>query len=265
MLGPLRAPLDDLAASWRQHASLSWTEHRPWPLSERPWIQGQTWVDLLFAHWRIDPKLLEPVIPPQLPLDVIDGSAWIGITPFELRAMRARFTAPVPFLSVFPELNVRTYVTVDGRPGIYFLSLDAASRLAVAAARRAYRLPYFRAEMSIERDAGTIRYRHERVDSPPAELSAIYKPRGPIFNAAPDTLDAALTERYCAYTLDDHGTVNRIEIHHRPWELRAVDADFDVNTMTEQVGVLLEGEPMLHYAPRQDVVIWPLEPLPRGG
>jgi uncharacterized protein len=255
------APIGDLAASRRQSGSLEHVEHRPWALPDRAWFQGQSWFDLLFAHWRVEPERLWRVIPPQLELDVIDGSAWIGVTPFELRALRVRFTPPVPFLSCFPELNVRTYVTVGDKPGIYFLSLDAASRFAVAMARRTYRLPYFRAEMAIERDAETIRYRSKRVDRPAAELMAEYRPRGPAFNAAPGTTEAALIERYCAYTLDEHGTVNRAEIHHPPWELRAADAEFAVNTMAEQVDVPLDGDPILHFAAPQDVVLWPLEPL----
>jgi uncharacterized protein len=257
----LSAPIRDLAAARRQAASLEHVDHRPWAVPNRPWFQGQSWFDLLFAHWRVEPQRLRRVLPPQLEVDVIDGSAWVAVTPFELRAMRLHFTAPVPFLSAFPELNVRTYVTVGGRPGIYFFSLDAASRFAVAMARRTYRLPYFRSQMAIERGADTIRYRSSRVGGPTAELRAEYAPRGPAFNAAPETTEAALIERYCAYTLDEHGTVNRAEIHHPPWELRAAEADFDLNSMGEQIGVPLDGEPMLHLAARQDVVLWALEPL----
>src|SRR5215213_1072588 len=136
------APLSDLSASYGQHTALSETDHRPWPLPDGRWLMGQSWFGLLFAHWRVEPGELERVVPPQLPLDLIDGSAWIGITPFQVRALRLRLTPPPPFLSVFAELNVRTYVTVGGKPGIYFLSLDADSALAVAAARRIYRFPY---------------------------------------------------------------------------------------------------------------------------
>ena len=263
MATPLSAPFTDLAAAFGQHTSPGETEHRPWPLPERGWIMGQSWYDLLFAHWRVEAEELGRMLPPQLPLDLIDGSAWIGISPFELRAARSRFLPPPPFLSVFCELNVRTYVTVDGKPGIYFISLDAASRLAVHAARWGYRLPYYHARMSIEREQGAVRYRSRRTDDdgPGAELDCAYAPEGGTFNAAPDSLEAALIERYCAYTLDDHGTVNRIEIHHRPWELRRARGEFELNTMTAQIGVELSGEPLLHFAPRQDVTIWPLAPV----
>jgi uncharacterized protein YqjF (DUF2071 family) len=223
---------------------------------------GQSWFDLLFAHWRVDADALSRVVPPQLQLDLVEGSAWIGITPFLVRALRLRYTLPLPFVSVFPELNVRTYVEVDGKPGIYFLSLDADSALAVFSARRTYRFPYFRAAMAIERDDGTIVYRSERRDGsgPRAELRCQYRGEGPTFHATPDSAEASLIERYCAYTLDDAGRVQRAEIHHRPWELQRADARFEVNTMAAPLGLKLEGEPMLHFARRQDVAIWPLAP-----
>lgn len=260
MLSPA-APLRDLAAAARQGRASSETDHRPWPLPERRWLMGQSWLDLLFAHWRVDAERLRRVVPPALELETIDGSAWIGITPFELRALRLRLTVPAPFVSVFPELNVRTYVTVDGKPGIYFLSLDADSRVAVAAARRVYRFPYFHASMTVRREGDAVDYRSERIPSsgPPADFQASYVPRGEPFNAAPGSLDWRLTERYCAYTLDEKGRVLRAEIHHRPWELHRAEAEIRSNTMTAPLGIELEGEPLLHLARRQDVVIWPHE------
>jgi uncharacterized protein YqjF (DUF2071 family) len=258
MHSPL-APLEDLASAVRQGTSPSTTEHRPWPLPGRSWLMGQSWLDLLFAHWRVDEKRLRQVIPPPLELDLIDGSAWIGITPFELRALRLRLTLPAPFVSVFPEINVRTYVTAGGKPGIYFLSLDAGSRLAVATARRAYRFPYFHAHMSIRREGEAVEYGSERVSGPAARFEASYVPRGEPFEAAPDSVAWELTERYCAYALDERERALRAEIHHRPWKLHAAEAEIAANSMTEPFGIELEGEPLLHLARRQDVVIWPHE------
>ena len=257
----LPAPLTDLDCALRQRASTASTEHRPWPLPESSWLMGQSWFDLLFAHWRVDPKYLREILPPGLEPDVIDGSAWIGLTPFEVRALRLRLTLPAPFVSSFPEINVRTYVTVGGRPGIWFLSLDAGSRLAVLAARRTYRFPYFHARMSVVRSEGAIEYNSERdgASGPPARIAAGYVPEGEPFEAEPGSLDAALTERYCAYTLDERRRVLRAQIHHRPWRLQPVVAEFAENSMTAPFGLDLEGEPLLHYAARQDVVIWPHE------
>jgi hypothetical protein len=222
---------------------------------------GQSWLDLLFAHWRVDAEQLRRVVPPGLELETIDGSAWIGVTPFEVRALRLRLTVPAPYVSIFPELNVRTYVTVDGKPGIYFLSLDAGSRLAVVTARRSYRFPYFHARMSVRRDGEAIHYDSERLpgSGPPARFEASYTPRGKPFVGVPGSLEWKLTERYCAYTLDEKGRTLRAEIHHRPWELREAEAEIAENTMTAPFGIELEGEPLLHLARPQDVIVWPHE------
>jgi uncharacterized protein len=256
-------PAAALDASARQRAALAATRHRPWPVPKRAWLMGQTWLDLLFAHWPVEPRLLEPVVPPQLPLDVRDGSAWIGVTPFRVEGLRLRRTLPAPLLSSFLEVNVRTYVTVQGKPGIYFFSLDASSRLAVAAARRSYRLPYHAAHVEAAHEDGAIRLRSKRTsgDAPAAELDCRYTPRGEPRPAAPGSLEHFLTERYCLYTLDQRGRVHRGEIHHPPWPLRAAEARITANTMTLPVGIRLEGEPLLHFAERQDVVLWQIEPV----
>jgi len=242
-------------AARRQARSLEQTAHRPWELPDRPWFMGQTWERLLFAHWPVAPERLERVVPPQLPLDVVDGRAWIAVTPFRVRALRVRGVPPVPVLSSFPEINVRTYVTVDGQPGIYFFSLDTSSRLAVATARRVYRLPYFHAQQRFDGMTFTTARTH-----PPAEFRARYRPVGDAKPPDPGTIDHFLTERYCLYTLDEQQRVLRGEIHHRPWPLQAAEAQIELNTMAAQIGIELEGTPLLHFAERQDVVFWQLEP-----
>jgi uncharacterized protein YqjF (DUF2071 family) len=226
---------------------------------------GQSWLDLLFAHWRIDPEALREVVPPQLPLDIHEGCAWIGITPFLVRGLRLRGTLPVPVLSTFAEINVRTYVTVGDRPGIHFLSLDAASRPAVFAARRAYRLPYFHSEIDLHEgdDGPEFRARRTSTDGPPAEFAARYQPiGGPV--GGEGSLERWLTERYCLYTLDEEQRVLRAEIHHPPWPLRPAAADISANTMAAPFGIGLGEEPLLHFSARQDVVFWPIEPARAG-
>jgi uncharacterized protein YqjF (DUF2071 family) len=185
------------------------------------------------------------------------------VTPFRVEGFRLRGTLPPPFVSRFLELNVRTYVEYGGKPGIYFLSLDAASRLAVAGARRTYRLPYFLARMSLERDDGGFRMRSTRVsaDGPPAELSCRYSAVGKSSSGRPGSLEHWLTERYCLYTLAEGGTVQRAEIHHPPWPLQAATAEIELNTMASGYRLALPGEPLLHYSDRQDVVIWTIEPV----
>jgi uncharacterized protein len=226
---------------------------------------GQTWEQLLFMHWRLPAEILRPAVPAELPIDTFDGAAWIAVTPFDVLGVRLRWTPPLPRLSHFPELNVRTYTTIDGRPGIWFLSLDAGSAPAVHAARRLYRLPYFRARMEITRSGKRVGYRSSSasVDRPRAALHADYSPAGQTFTARPGTLEHFLCERYCLYALDGEHRLYRAEIHHPPWPLQRAEATIHENTMTAPFGIELPAErPLLHYASRQDVAIWPLRRLP---
>jgi uncharacterized protein len=243
-----------------QQRTLEELEHRPWPLPEGSWLQGQTWCDLLFAHWRVPVEQLRRVIPPVLPLHLYDdGSAWIGVTPFVVKGLRPRGTPPLPWISHFPELNVRTYVELDGKPGIYFFSLDAARRAAVIAARRMYRLPYFHARMRADRVGSRIDYESERIDpsGPPAAFRGHYSPSGEITH---DHLARWLAERYCAYIVDESGQPLRIDIHHPPWPLQPAKGELEAQGMADQIGIELEGEPLLHFSARQDTLIWPLKP-----
>jgi uncharacterized protein YqjF (DUF2071 family) len=220
---------------------------------------GQTWLDLLFAHWSLPPTALEPLVPRPLTLDTYDGRAWIGVTPFVLSGLRLAPTPPVPYFSTFPEVNVRTYASLGGKPGIYFFSLDAASRVAVTAARRFYRLPYFVAEMAATPSDDGMAYRSKRVDDRghEAELVIGYRPTGPVIAAEPGSLEHFLTERYCLYSIDERGEPLRAEIHHPPWPLQPADAEIDVNTMAPPGIRLPDVPPLLHFAARQDVLIWP--------
>jgi uncharacterized protein YqjF (DUF2071 family) len=233
--------------------------HRPWPMPAGPWLMAQTWEDLLFAHWPVPTHLLRPLVPEPLSVDTFDGDAWVGITPFEVTGLRLRGTVPAPRVSRFPELNVRTYATFAGKPGIWFFSLDAGSALAVAAARRSYRLPYFRADMSIARSADGISYRAVRTspDARRAELEARYTATGEPRTPLAGSLEHWLTERYCLYALDERRRLLRADIHHPPWRLQATAASFRVNTMAPESIELPAAPSLLHFARRQDVVIWP--------
>jgi uncharacterized protein len=236
--------------------------HRPWPVPDRPWLQAQTWRNLLFAHWPLPPERLRHLVPAALPIDTFQGEAWIAVTPFEVTGLRLRGTPPMPVLSRFLETNVRTYTTVDGRPGIFFFSLDAASALAVVGARTTYHLPYFHARMAISRAGPEVRYASTRDDGV-ASLRVTYRPTDAPFHAGAGTLEHFLTERYCLYTVDRE-SIRRAEIHHPPWSLQQAHADFEQNTMTAPAGIALPArEPVLHYAARQDVVIWSPRPVTR--
>lgn len=238
--------------------------HRPWPLPAGPWIMAQTWHDLLFAHWPVAAEVLRPHIPERLAMDTFEGQAWLAVVPFRMSGVRLRSTPAVPWLSKFPELNVRTYVVADEKPGVWFFSLDAANFLAVAIARAWFHLPYFRARMSCEEQDRWIQYRSERVHRGTAqgELRARYRPVGTPFFAKPGTLEHFLTERYCLYASDADGSTFRGEIHHPPWALQPAEADFISNGMAKAAGFsLLREKPLLHFARRQEVVVWQPERL----
>jgi uncharacterized protein YqjF (DUF2071 family) len=242
----------------RQASTLKETAHRPWPLPTGSWIMGQTWDDLLFAHWRVDAAALGELVPAGLEVQEHDGSAWLGVTPFVLNNFRLRGMLPLPVVSSFPEINVRTYVSAEGKPGIWFFSLDTSSRGAVEAARRLYKLPYFHARMAVEHVAGRVDYSSTRRESPrPFVFTGSYAATGEATIAEPGTLEYFLTERYCLYSADE-SRLHRAEIHHPPWPLRPADAELELNTMPPD-GLELQSEPLFHLGARQDVVIWPLE------
>jgi uncharacterized protein len=252
--------LELLRAPARQSSALTETAHRPWPLPSGSWLMGQTWDGLLFAHWRVEAEAVRALVPPELSVDEHDGSAWLGITPFDLTGFRLRGTLPLPIVSCFPEINVRTYVTAEGKPGIWFFSLDTSSLIAVEAARRAYKLPYFHARIALDRDEDRIHYSSARRDAiRPFVFGATCEPVGMAFEPESGTLEHFLTERYCLYAADESG-LYRAEIHHPPWRILSAEVSIDLNTMPPD-GLELAGEPLCHVAERQDVVIWPLERL----
>ncbi|HEX9222990.1 MAG TPA: DUF2071 domain-containing protein [Candidatus Acidoferrales bacterium] len=245
-------------------AVLQEVAHRPWPLPVGPWVMVQSWHDLLFAHWPLDGAALRPLLPWQLQIDTFEGQAWLAVVPFRMTGVRLRGTPPVPCLSAFPELNVRTYVTCEGKAGVWFFSLDAGNALAVAIARAWFHLPYFRARMSCTDRDGWIQYESERTHrgAPAASLKGQYRPVGKVFSSQSGTLEHFLTERYCLYTADERGQIIHAEIHHPPWLLRAAEAEWTVNSMAAAAGVTLPArKPLLHFAKRQDVVVWRPERL----
>ena len=161
----------------------------------------------------------------------------------------------MPGLSTFPELNVRTYVTRDGKPGIWFFSLDAASTLAVEGAKRRFKLPYHRAEMRCGRTGERVRFESARGA---AAIRVEYQGTGDLFHAGPGSLEEFLTERYCLYTTDG-GRTYRAEIHHPPWDLQRGEAVVEHQTVAP---IELPAEPPhVLFSPRQDAVVWSLQEL----
>jgi uncharacterized protein YqjF (DUF2071 family) len=238
--------------------------HRPWPLPRGPWRGFMRWSSLAFLHWPVPADALRPHLPPELELDTFDGRAWIGVVPFRMEGVRHRGLPPVPTAADFAEVNVRTYVRGGGRAGVWFFSLDAASRLAVRGARWGLGLPYFDAAMRMRRDGDAVDYRSVRTHrgAPAAELRARYRPAGEPYHAAPGTLDHWLTERYRLFGRRRSGRVYGIDVHHAPWPLQRAEVEIERNTMAAASGIHLpDAPPLAHFASPVDVLAWGAEPV----
>ncbi len=220
-----------------------------------------TWSDLLFAHWSVEPDAVASLLPAGVTLDTRDGKAWVGVVPFTMSNVTSRLCPPVPGLSRFLELNVRTYVSVGGKPGVWFFSLDAASRIAVRVARATFNLPYMDAKMSLRQDeGGAVHYQSQRTHrgEPAANYDASYSAVGEFFAAEPGSLEHWLTARYCLYSANRRGRIFRGEIDHPPWSLATAQYTERTNTMGNgfDIDFRFEGEPHLLSAKPVDVRAW---------
>jgi len=239
--------LDAIARQTRVAADVS---RRPWPLPDEPWSQAQTRRDVLLAHWPVELDGLARLLPPELPVDTFEGEAFLGIAAYRVESLRVRGLPPLPGLSSFAQVEVSTYVAVGDRPGLWYFSLEVTKQLLVEAAKRAHRLPAYRARIEAApgrveaaRDGLVFRARWEAVGEP--------------FEAAPGSLDHFLTERYALYT-EDGGRLYRAELQHAPWRLRAAEATVEVATLAP---LPLTGAPYALSSAVQDLLVWPLEEL----
>ena len=220
-------------------------------------LLSMRWRDLLFAHWPVDPETIERTLPEGLSVDTYDGDAYLGVVPFVMDDIRPRGS---PVGLSFAELNLRTYVAADGHPGVYFFNLDADDRVGVRLARSLFRLPYYRASMTVgTRGEGrdrevTFRSRRLTKDVPSARFGATYGPEGAFSGPEPGSLEAFLTERYRFYTADEGGRLYRGDIDHDPWRLAPAWARVRANTLFRANGFdHPEGDPVLHAAAPIDV------------
>ena len=241
------------------HPAFDHTDHRPWPVPARRWRWQQSCLGVLFAHWPVPAESLRPLIPEALAIEEFDGTAWLGVVPFRMEGVGFRGVPNLPGLLAFPELNVRTYVQAEGKPGVWFFSLDAANPVTVWTARRFFHLPYHHADMAVEAAAGELVYRSRRLNhnGSATRFSARYGPVSDVAAATPGSLDHWLTERYCLCSCAPDGSVHRADVHHRPWALQPASGKIEVNTMTDPLGISLPDQlPVLHYSKRLGVVAW---------
>jgi hypothetical protein len=220
---------------------------------------AQSWVDLLFAHWPVPVSAIRPLIPAGLEVDTFGGSAWVGVVPFAMRGVRFRTLPPIPGMSSFLELNVRTYVTDGRRAGVWFLSLDADSALAIAGARRWMGLPYHHARIERREEGAGWRFESDRADTP-AVFRGSWRPGGGEFRPKAGSLEHFLAERYCLFAVKGT-TLLCAEVHHEPWTLRAASGEIRENTMARAAGIEVTGAPILHATRGVDAVVWGPEPL----
>lgn len=229
--------------------------HRPWPMPTSPWVMKQTWTDLLFAHFPVPVQALRRLVPSRFQIEQHDGTAWVGVVPFHMSGVRLRGLPPIPSTAAFHELNVRTYVSENGKRGVYFFSLDANSALAVWGARR-LGLPYHRAEMTLARDGADVLFQSARRGAN-ASFAAVYRPCGGPTVPCPGTLVHFLTERYCLYGQTRAGRPYRLDIHHRPWLLQPARAEVRRNTVMTAAGIYHgRNATLFHFARQQTMVAW---------
>jgi uncharacterized protein len=217
----------------------------------------------LFAHWPVPALELRRLVPDGLNIQEFDGTSWVGVVPFRMTGVMRRPLPDLPWVSAFPELNVRLYVERDGKAGVWFLSLDADNALAVWAARRYFHLPYHHARISFNQQAEQFHFHSQRIDSQqPATFEARYQPIDEAKAAQPGSLEAFLVERYCLYARSPAGDLYRGEVHHPPWPLQTATGEVQAEALLQLHGLSATGHaPLLHFARGVDVVVWPLERL----
>ena len=204
------------------------------------------WRDLLFLHWRVDPALLQSLLPPELTVETFDGWAWVGVVAFDMHGVRPWWFPPIPGVSAFHETNVRTYVNRDGDvPGVWFFSLDAANSLAVRVARWRWHLNYYRAQMTLQRTGDHITYSSERLW--PGNAEASYAISADISaaagTAAPGTFDEFLVERYVLYSQDRGGRLFSGRVYHEPYPLRKASLQSCRQSLTDAAGIPVTAPP----------------------
>ena len=231
------------------HPALLDTGHRKEPLPARPWALTMEWHELALLHWPVDPDQVQRLLPDGLQIETRDGAAWLGVVPFVMRNVRPRWLPPAPGAANFPELNLRTYVTYRGVPGVWFFSLDAGSKLAVRGARLGFGLPYFDARMQCERSSTQIRYASERTHrgAPPATLQASWELPQTYAAPAAGTLAHWFVERYRMYVVL-RGRIRVGHIAHAPWQLAETKVALTTCDMARLCGIELRGAPAHTHA-----------------
>ena len=231
------------------------TTHRTWALPAGKWAYYQEWNHVLFLHWKVSARELQTLLPAHLTLDLYEGTAWVSLVPFTMEKMRPNGMPAFTPISNFHEINVRTYVTAEGKPGVYFLNIEAQKYLSAYIARKTSGLPYEKSV--IKRAINHSQHTYTSTNQVKAfQLNAAFETGSPITHKPP--LNTWLTERYCLY-LGDNGQLYRYQIHHHPWELQEVQIK-NLTTAYAIGNISLHTPPDLaHYSKGVQVIAWKRE------
>lgn len=236
---------------------LAQTQHRPWDLPTIPWLYYQEWNEVLFMHWEMDPEVLKELIPENLELDLYNHKAWVSLVPFTMEKIRPSFLPYFAPISNFHEINLRTYVTKNGKSGVYFINIGSQKWLSTLLAKKLSGLPYENALIKREFDGAKQKY------------TSLNKTKGYDFSAhfktSPRTdpkspLEIWLTERYCLY-VDQGENLYCYDIHHTVWELEQVEIDphrFQLNYQVESLKLVTYPD-HINYSKGIKVVAWAKE------
>ena len=235
--------------------------HRPWSLPTLNWSYSQEWNNVLFLHWQIPISKLSLLIPEELNIDTINGAAWVSLVAFKMQKIRPRNSPSISAISDFNEVNIRTYVSKDNKPGVYFLNIEAGKKLSAWIAKKVSGLPYEFANITRRQTLGSNTY------------SSVNKRKRFSFESAFEIgqsinkvseIDKWLTERYCLYQ-NISNRLYRYEVHHEKWPL------YDIKLLNfksdYRIGeLILQAKPDLaHYSTGVKVLAWQREYLGISG
>ena len=223
-------------------------------------VGWQSWRELLFVHWAVPVEVVRPLVPERLSIDTFNGETFIGLVPFAMEGVRPWW---LPLGMNFLETNLRLYVHLEGQgPGVWFLSLEAASWLAVQAARIGWRLPYHHARMSTSRVGDVVDYQSQRCGQAEAALQVRYRIGQPLGPSAPESLQHFLLERYLLYA-DKGGTLLRGQVYHTPYPAHSADILALSEGIVSTAGLPsdLGMPPIVHCSPGMDVEVFALHPV----
>ena len=234
--------------------------HLPFPMPNWPHALNQEWKHLTFMHWEVDPIFLEPYIPKGLELDLYDGKAYVGTIPFLMSKVHPKSLFWVPGISFFPEFNIRTYVTKDGKGGVLFLTLDAKSRITCIYAPLAYGLPYRYSKCKLSVNQESYTWSSKRIKDG-AELIGKSKSIGGELKAKKGSLEEFLFERYSLY-VEHNGCLRIAHTYHEPWRFKIGEVKIEKNTLTEGYNLGINdvlNPDLVHISEGVRVFTWPIE------